>query len=83
MTGGDADELVVVESSFDKNFRDRLTVVRQVVIPERACLIGVLEEDELPIGRLGLSRDVEIHRVAPNRDEILIVAGLQRRNERV
>ena len=46
---GSAHELIVRKRGLDEDLRDRLPVLGQVVIAERAGRVGIIEIDELPI----------------------------------
>jgi len=83
VTRGDAHALFVVERGLDENFRDRLAVLGEVVITERARGVGIVEINELPIRWLGTGRVVKRQLIAPDRQEILVVALLQSRGELV
>jgi len=43
MARGDADKLFVGERSLDKDFRDRLSILGEIVIAKGPCRIGVVE----------------------------------------
>jgi len=77
--GRDADGLPV--QRLDEDLRDRLAAMRQLMAPEQPLMRGVVEIDELPIGRLRLLRDVKVDRIAPHRQEMLVVTLLERRGE--
>ena len=83
MGSGDAHELVIRERGLDEDFRHRLPVLGQVVIAERAGLVGVIEVHELPVRGLRNLGVVQLHRVAPDRQEVLVVTFLQGRSELV
>jgi hypothetical protein len=72
MAGGDADELLVGEGGLDEDLRERLAVLGQIVIAQRAGNVGVVEIDELPIRRLGFFGIVELYWIAPDWQEILV-----------
>jgi hypothetical protein len=74
---GDAHELIVRERGLDEYLRDRLPVLGQVVIAERARRVGIIEIDELPIRGLCDLGVVKLYRVAPDRKKVLVVAFLQ------
>ena len=74
-------ELLVRERGLDEDLRERLALLGQIVIAERAGGIGIVEVDELPIRGLGDLGVVQRHRVAPDRKEMLVEAFLQRGGE--
>lgn len=55
--------------------------MRQLVPSEEILVRGVVEIDQVPIGGLRLADDVEIDGIAPDREEVLVVAFLQRCGE--
>src|SRR4249919_2705766 len=83
MGGSDAHELVVLERGLDEDLRDRLPVLGQVVIAERAGFVGVIEVYELPVRGLRNLGVVKLHRIAPDRQKALVVALLQSGSELV
>src|SRR6476620_9526405 len=83
MGGGDAHELVVLERGFDEDLRNRLPVLGQVVIAERAGCVGVIEVYELPVRGLRNLGVVKLHRIAPDRQKVLVVTLLQSGSELV
>ena len=74
---GDAHEFMIRQRSLDEDLRDRLPVLGQIVITQRAGGVGVVEIHELPFRGLGRLRVVELHRIAPDRQKVLVVAFLQ------
>src|SRR5947209_19997457 len=77
MRGGNADELLVCKRGLDEDLRVWLPIFGQIVIAKRSGRIGIVEVYELPIRRLRDLRIVELHRIAPDRDEVEVVAFLQ------
>jgi hypothetical protein len=55
--------------------------VRQLVPPEEVLVGGVVKIEQLPVRRLRVAGDVEIDGIAPDRQEMLVVAFLERRRE--
>ena len=77
MTRRDANQLMVCERCLDKDFRYRLPILGEIVIAERTGRVGVIEIYELPVRWLCCVGIVQLQGIAPNRQEVLVVAFLQ------
>ncbi len=71
VAGGDGNALLVVNGRLDEYFRDRLPVLGEIVVAERARGIGVVEIDELPVRWFCRRGVIELELIAPDRQEIL------------
>jgi hypothetical protein len=77
MARGYAHKLLVCERRLHENFRDRLTLVREIVVPQCASGVRIIEVNELPVGWLRTLGIVQLNRIAPYRQEELIEAFLK------
>ena len=77
MTRRDANQLMVCERCLDKDFRYRLPILGEIVIAERTGRVGIIEIYELPVRWLCCVGIVQLQGIAPNRQEVLVVAFLQ------
>lgn len=85
VTGGDRPRGVRLEIAGGKDLAERQAIRRQVVIAERAGLIGVVEDDQPPAsrGRLrGFSDHGQFGVSAPDRPKIIGDLFLQRGDDR-
>src|SRR4051794_40326184 len=52
--------------------------MRQLMAAEHVLVGGIVKIDQLPLARLRLFADIEVDRIAPHRQEVLVVAFLER-----